>query len=185
MKHGTTPEMASSQGDAGWLSVRAVWGYSTALAVMIADQWSKWLATSMLEYRKPLEVTPWFDLMLTHNTGAAFSFLAGAGGWQRWFFALIAMVVSVVIVIWLSRLPQTRFWIGLALGLVLGGGLGNVWDRLAHGYVVDFISVHYGGWYWPAFNLADSAICAGAFLLILDSFLERRPANPTVEREHD
>ena len=162
--------------DLGLTSVRARWGYAIALAIIVADQWTKWLASSSLQYRVPVEITSWFDLMLAHNSGAAFSFLAGAGGWQRWFFAVIALLVSAVMVVWLARLPRARYWVGCALGLVLGGGLGNLWDRLQHGYVVDFISLHYGGWYWPAFNIADSAISVGAAILVLDSLFHRDEA---------
>ena len=128
----------------GWLSVRARWGYAVACAVVVLDQLTKHWASAELSFRQPLPVTSWFDLTLAHNTGAAFSFLAGAGGWQRWFFAVIAIVVSAVMVVWLTRLSRDRVWIGLALGLILGGGIGNLWDRMALGYVVDFISVHYG-----------------------------------------
>ena len=118
----------------------------------------------------PVEVTSWFDLMLAHNTGAAFSFLASAGGWQRWFLTAVAVAVSVVVVIWLTRLKQSERILGVALGLVLGGGVGNLIDRVSLGYVVDFISWHYNDWYWPAFNIADAAICLGAVLLVWDSF---------------
>jgi signal peptidase II len=118
----------------------------------------------------PVEVTSWFDLMLAHNTGAAFSFLASAGGWQRWFLTAVAVAVSVVVVIWLTRLKQSEQILGVALGLVLGGGVGNLIDRVSLGYVVDFISWHYNDWYWPAFNIADAAICLGAVLLVWDSF---------------
>jgi len=154
---------------AGWWSRRARWGYALALLVIGLDYWTKDWASSALLYRQPVMVTPWFDWLLAHNTGAAFSFLADAGGWQRWFFALVAMLVSLVIIVWLSRLPTGKRWVGTALGLILGGGLGNLWDRLQYGYVVDFISLHYGGWYWPAFNIADSAISLGAAILIVDS----------------
>ncbi len=162
----------------GWLSARARWGYAVACVVLVLDQLTKHWASAELSYRQPLPITSWFDLTLAHNTGAAFSFLAGAGGWQRWFFAGIAVLVSAVMVVWLTRLPRDRVWIGLALGLILGGGVGNLWDRMALGYVVDFISVHYGPWYWPAFNIADSAISLGAVILVLDSFYTNPPANP-------
>ena len=163
----------------GWLSVRARWGYGIAAAVLLLDQWSKHWASTALTYREPVPLPSWFDLLLAHNTGAAFSFLADAGGWQRWFFTLITVVVSVVLVVWLTRLPRHRIWLAMALGLILGGGLGNLWDRLQLGYVVDFISLHYGGWYWPAFNVADSAISVGACIIVLDSFF------PGVQRPED
>ena len=145
-------------------------GFVLAAVVIGLDQYTKALATAELQYRVPVEITAWFDLMLAHNTGAAFSFLASAGGWQRWFLAGVALVVSVVVGIWLMRLKHSEQMLGIALGLVLGGGLGNLIDRVSLGYVVDFISWHYNDWYWPAFNIADSAICVGAVLLVWDSF---------------
>ncbi len=153
----------------GFSSQRALLGYAIALVVLGLDQYTKALATAHLTYRVPVEVTAWFDLMLAHNTGAAFSFLADAGGWQRWFFVVVALLVSGVMVVWLSRLHADRRWLGLALGGILGGGLGNLLDRINHGYVVDFISLHYDQWYWPAFNIADSAISVGAVIIVLDS----------------
>ena len=119
-----------------------------------------------------LEVTPFFNLVLTHNTGAAFSFLAGAGGWQRWFFTAIAVAISAAIVVLLPR--QRDAWMSAALALVLGGALGNLYDRLTLGRVVDFVQLHAGGYYWPAFNVADSAITVGVVLLVWDSLRGRR-----------
>lgn len=145
-------------------------GFVLAAVVIGLDQYTKALASAELQYRVPVEITAWFDLMLAHNTGAAFSFLASAGGWQRWFLAGVALVVSVVVGVWLTRLKRSEQLLGIALGLVLGGGLGNLIDRVSLGYVVDFISWHYNDWYWPAFNIADSAICVGAVLLVWDSF---------------
>tara|TARA_Y100001954_G_C15588756_1_gene492096 strand:- start:26 stop:577 length:552 start_codon:yes stop_codon:yes gene_type:complete len=145
-------------------------GFVLAAVVIGLDQYTKALASAELQYRVPVEITSWFDLMLAHNTGAAFSFLASAGGWQRWFLAGVALVVSIVVGVWLTRLKHSEQMLGIALGLVLGGGLGNLIDRVSLGYVVDFISWHYNNWYWPAFNIADSAICVGAVLLVWDSF---------------
>lgn len=142
-----------------WLSV----------VVVVLDQLTKYLASASLEYGRPVELLPVFDLTLLHNTGAAFSFLAGAGGWQRWLFALLAAVVSIVLVVWLKRLKAHETWLAIALALVLGGALGNLYDRVVLGYVVDFISVHYQRYYFPAFNLADSAITVGAIMLIIDT----------------
>ena len=145
-------------------------GFILALVVIVLDQYTKMRASNELVYRVPFEITSWFDLMLAHNTGAAFSFLASAGGWQRWFLAAVAMLVSAFVAVWLTRLePQQRI-LGVSLGLILGGGLGNLIDRVTLGYVVDFISWHYQNWYWPAFNIADSAIFCGAILLLWDSF---------------
>lgn len=167
----------------GFSSQRALLGYTIALVVLGFDQYTKVLATAHLAYRVPVEVTSWFDLMLAHNTGAAFSFLADAGGWQRWFFVVIALVVSGVMVVWLSRLGNERRWLGVALGGILGGGLGNLLDRLNHGYVVDFISLHYAEWYWPAFNIADSAISVGAVIIVLDSFFGSQSHHPSETSE--
>ena len=145
-------------------------GFLLAAIIIGLDQYTKVLATAELQYRVPVEITSWFDLMLAHNTGAAFSFLASAGGWQRWFLAGVAVAVSLFVAVWLTRLKPSEQVLGIALGLVLGGGLGNLIDRISLGYVVDFISWHYNDWYWPAFNIADSAICLGAVLLVWDSF---------------
>ena len=145
-------------------------GFLLAAVVIGLDQYTKAWASTALQYRVPVEITSWFDLMLAHNTGAAFSFLASAGGWQRWFLAGVALAVSVVVSVWLTRLKRSEQLLGIALGLVLGGGLGNLIDRVSLGYVVDFISWHYNDWYWPAFNIADLAICLGAVLLVWDSF---------------
>ena len=147
--------------------------YLLALAVIVLDQYTKGLATAALDYGRPQPVFSWFNLTLQHNTGAAFSFLSDAGGWQRYFFSVVAVVISIALAVWLLTLSSGQWLLALSLGLILGGALGNLWDRLAHGYVVDFISVHYGGWYFPAFNLADSAISVGAACLLLDSFLAR------------
>ena len=116
------------------------------------------------------------DFTLLHNTGAAFSMLAGASGWQRWFFIGLAGVVSVMLIVWIWRIPRGEKLLPLALALILGGAIGNVIDRIWHGYVVDFIHAHWGEAYFPAFNIADSAITIGAALLILDAFRERGQA---------
>ena len=143
--------------------------YGLALLVVVLDQYTKGLAESALEYGRPVEVFSWFNLTLQYNKGAAFSFLSDAGGWQRYFFSVVAVVISAVLVVWLYRMPRQQRLLALALALILGGALGNVWDRLVLGHVVDFISVHYGGYYFPAFNIADSAISVGAALMIFDS----------------
>jgi len=139
----------------------------------LLDQYTKTLATESLVYARPVEVFSWFNLTLQHNTGAAFSFLSDAGGWQRWFFTVVAVVISGVLTVWLFMAPRAHWLLGLSLALILGGAVGNVWDRVALGYVVDFISVHYQGWYFPAFNIADSAITVGAICMLLDSFFNR------------
>ena len=142
-----------------------------AIVIVVLDQWTKNLASSQLTYALPVEILPVFNLTLQHNTGAAFSFLADAGGWQRWFFTTISAVVSIVLVVWLSRLGSQQRLLAVSLSFILGGAIGNLWDRLLQGYVVDFISVHYNDWYFPAFNIADSAITIGAALMILDMFI--------------
>jgi len=137
-------------------------GLLIAAVVIVLDQWSKHVAVTELVFRTPVVVTSWFDWMLTYNTGAAFSFLADAGGWQRWFLSAIAAAVSAFIVIWLFRLAPEDRGLVLPLGLILGGGVGNLIDRITLGYVVDFVSWHYQDCYWPAFNVADAAISLGA-----------------------
>ena len=148
--------------------------YLLALVIIGLDQYTKGLASGGLDYGRPVEVFSWFNLTLQHNTGAAFSFLSDAGGWQRWFFTGIAVVISAILVVWLYRAERGHWLLALSLALILGGAIGNLWDRLALGYVVDFISVHYAGRYFPAFNLADSAITVGAGCMLLDSFVSGR-----------
>ena len=148
-----------------------------AVVVVALDQWTKQIAVDELAFRRPEAVTSWFDWMLTYNTGAAFSFLADAGGWQRWFLALVAAAVSLFIVVWLTRLAPGDRSLVLPLGLILGGGVGNLIDRVLLGHVVDFISLHYQEWYWPAFNLADSAITLGAILWLFIAFFGRATAD--------
>ena len=155
---------------------RALPWYGLALLVIALDQYTKGLASASLDYARPLEVFSWFNLTLQHNTGAAFSFLSDAGGWQRYFFTIVASVISLGIVAWLVLLPRGQWLLALALGLILGGALGNLWDRVTLGYVVDFISVHYRENYFPAFNIADSAITVGAACMLLDGFLQREPS---------
>jgi signal peptidase II len=145
--------------------------FGLSLLIIVVDQWTKNLASSALQYGMPVDLLPMFSFTLQHNTGAAFSFLSDAGGWQRWFFSAISFVVSVVFVIWMTRLSEKEQWLAASLSLILGGAIGNLWDRLQFGYVVDFLSVHYQSWYFPAFNIADAAITVGAIILILDMFL--------------
>lgn len=146
-----------------------------SLAIIIADQISKTVMVNWLDLYETVPVLPFFNLTMAHNTGAAFSFLAGAGGWQRWFFVVLAAVISAVLIIWMRRLAQTAKLEAISLALIIGGAIGNVIDRLIYGYVIDFLDVYAGSYHWPAFNIADSAICVGAVLLIIDSF--RKPAD--------
>lgn len=141
-----------------------------AAAVLVADRVSKAAVLQAFAPGERLEVTGFFNLVLVFNKGAAFSFLAGAGGWQMWFFAAVALVATVVISVLLLRQPRKLlFCTGLAL--ILGGALGNLWDRLTLGGVVDFLDFHVAGWHWPAFNVADCGITVGAAILIVESFI--------------
>ncbi len=143
-------------------------------AVLILDQLTKfWIAANLSIYER-INLLPFLDITRVHNRGAAFSFLSSASGWQRWFFTVLALAVSVMILFWLRRLPAGQQRLAAGLALVLGGALGNLWDRLQFGYVVYFIDVYYGNWHWPAFNVADSAITVGAALLILDALAARK-----------
>lgn len=137
---------------------------------VILDQGSKLVIDSSMRLYQSIPVMPYFNLTYVHNTGAAFSFLSEAGGWQRWFFAGLAMLISAVIAVWLARLKHHETLLAMALSLVLGGAIGNLIDRLAYGYVIDFLDVYYGTWHWPAFNIADSAITLGVILMLVESF---------------
>ena len=149
-----------------WLGVSAV--------VIAFDLWTKHLVESAFYYGEHLAITPFFDLVLFFNEGAAFSFLAGAGGWQRLFFSAIALIASGVIIHLMRKYPQQKLFC-FALALILGGALGNLYDRVTLGHVVDFLFFHYQTYYWPAFNLADSAIFCGVVLLLWEEF--RKPAD--------
>lgn len=149
------------------------WLWLSALVVGL-DQATKWLAADRLDPYHSLPLAPLFNLTLMYNEGAAFSFLADAGGWQRWFFAGFAFMMSVVLVIWLLRLGPGERLMAAALSLVVGGAMGNLVDRVLTGSVVDFIDFHVGNWHWPAFNVADSAITLGVGLLLLGSLREGR-----------
>ncbi len=155
---------ASRYGRLAWLWL--------SLLVFVVDQASKFYFDSSLSMYQQIVIIPdYFSWTLAYNTGAAFSFLAGASGWQRWLFAVIAIAVSAVLVVWLKRLKPEETWLAVALALVLGGALGNLVDRVLLGHVVDFILLHWQNrWYFPAFNIADAAITLGAILLALDMF---------------
>ncbi len=141
--------------------------------VLVLDQATKLLAEFWLEPYQPVSVLPVLNLMLAYNPGAAFSLLADQPGWQRWFFVVLALGVSVYLLWWLRTLPPGRRVEACGLGLLLGGAIGNVIDRLWLGAVIDFIDVHYAGWHWPAFNVADSAISVGVGLLLVSAFRQR------------
>ena len=152
----TSPQASSSK-----------WYVLLALVVLIADQMTKWWAQMSLPMAQPIKVTDFLNWFLIYNLGAAFSFLSQAGGWQRWFFTVIGIVAAIVIIWLLQKNTHDRPFC-LALSLILGGAIGNVIDRLLYGAVVDFIDVHYDGWHWPAFNIADSAISIGATLIVIN-----------------
>ena len=142
------------------------------IVVVVIDQLTKYVASVSLELHQPIAVMPMLNWTLMHNPGAAFSFLHDAGGWQRWFFSVIAITVSVVIILWIKKLERHEKWQAIALALILGGAIGNVIDRVWLGYVVDFIDVYYQHWHWPAFNIADSAIFIGVAMIITDGIRE-------------
>jgi signal peptidase II len=145
------------------------WLWLSFLA-LILDQSSKQIIDGSMQLYQSIPVIPYFNLTYVHNTGAAFSFLSEAGGWQRWFFTVLALTVSVIITLWLARLKEHETLLAVALSLVLGGAVGNLIDRLLYGYVIDFLDVYYQNWHWPAFNIADSAITLGVALMLAESF---------------
>jgi len=145
------------------------WLWLSVLAIVL-DQGSKLTVDNLMQLYQSIPVLPYFNLTYVHNTGAAFSFLSEAGGWQRWFFAGLAVLISTGITVWLAKLKPQETLLAIALALVLGGAVGNLIDRLAYGYVIDFIDVYYENWHWPAFNIADSAITLGVVLMIAESF---------------
>ncbi|MCP5280969.1 MAG: lipoprotein signal peptidase [Rhodoferax sp.] len=146
-----------------------------ALVLLIVDQFTKILILGSYQLGDSTRVTSFFNLVRVHNEGAAFSFLAGAAGWQRWFFTAIGIGAALFIV-WMLRSHAGQRLFAFAMACILGGAIGNVIDRLVHGYVVDFLQFHYAGWYFPSFNVADSAITIGAIALILDELLRVRRA---------
>ena len=148
-----------------WLGLAAI--------VLVVDQMSKHAAEAYLSLHVPVAIFPGLNFTLTYNPGAAFSFLSDAGGWQRWLFSGIAFAASIAIVVWLHRLPKEDRFTACSLALVLGGAVGNLWDRLApsRGMVVDFIDVYAGKWHWPAFNVADSAIVLGVIIMLITVFV--------------
>ncbi len=159
-----------------WLTQRthpSAWLW-LSVAVILLDQATKFLVTRFLELYERVEVLPVLDFTLLHNTGAAFSILAGASGWQRGFFITLGSIVSAALVVWMWRLPRGERLLPISLALIVGGAVGNVIDRVLHGYVIDFIHAHWGAAYFPAFNIADSAITVGAALLMLDALCEKR-----------
>ena len=149
-----------------WLAISAL--------VIVVDLSTKYYFNTNFQFGESRYVTPFFNWVLAYNKGAAFSFLADAGGWQREFFIGLTLVITIGL-LWMLRANQADRWLRIALPLVVGGAIGNLYDRVVHGHVVDFIQLHVAGYYWPAFNVADSAICVGAAMLVIDSF--RKPTS--------
>ncbi len=145
-----------------------------SLVVIICDQASKYFAGVLLTPYKPLPVFPMLNFTLAYNSGAAFSFLSGAGDWHRWFFAGFSFIVSIALIIWLCRAASQTKLLSAGISLILGGAVGNLFDRAFHGYVIDFIDFYYKHYHFATFNIADSAICIGAGFFILDLLMNRQ-----------
>jgi len=143
---------------------------SLSLLVLVLDQLSKLWVVANFDLYESIQLIPQLNFTYVHNTGAAFSFLSSAGGWQRWFFVGIALVASISLSVWLTRLKPSERWMAVTLSLILGGAIGNVLDRIAYGYVIDFIDVYYQAWHWPVFNIADCAISVGVLMMLIDTF---------------
>jgi signal peptidase II len=141
-----------------------------SLLALVLDQTSKLAIAHSMQLYESIPLVPMFNLTYVHNQGAAFSFLSQAGGWQRWVFTVIAVVISSGLFIWLKRLQSHETLLAISITLILGGAIGNLIDRVAYGYVIDFLDVYYHDWHWPAFNIADSAITLGVGLMLLESF---------------
>lgn len=148
-----------------------IWLWLAVLAVIL-DQVTKVAAEQLLTFAQPVYLLPVLDFTLLYNKGAAFSFLADQPGWQRWFFTAVSAGVSIMLIVWIKCLPRGAVWLPVALALILGGAIGNLIDRVIYGHVVDFISVHWNNKYFPAFNIADSAITLGAIMMVLDVIRE-------------
>lgn len=156
-----------------WLNAGASNWLWLTLAVLAVDQYTKFLIVDTFALYESVTLLPYLDFMRLHNEGVAFSFFAGGSGWQRWVFSGLGLVVASVVVVWLRRLPpKGQHLLAAGLACIVGGALGNVTDRVFRGHVIDFIRVHYESAYFPAFNVADSAITVGAGLLILDTLLQ-------------
>lgn len=161
---------ALPESDAGYGALKWLW---VSVVILVVDQFTKLLADAMLALHESIGLLPFLAIRKAYNSGAAFSFLGDASGWQRWFFIALAVAVIVLLLTWLRRLPAVQRWTALALALILGGAAGNLLDRVVYGHVIDFIDVYYGSWHWPTFNIADSAISVGAALLLLEAFTGR------------
>ncbi len=152
--------------------VRWLW---LALIIFVADIAIKLVVMNTMGYgwNNRIEILPFFNLLYVHNYGAAFSFLSDQAGWQRWLFTGIAFVVTAMLTYWMSKLPAKEKWNNIAYAMIIGGAIGNVFDRVVHGFVVDYLDFYWGTYHWPAFNLADTTICIGAAMIILDGFISK------------
>ncbi len=162
---------------------QSAWGtlWCWIVFAWLLDLGIKYWVSQVFTYGERLNILPVFDLMLIHNTGAAFSFLADQNGWQRWFFAVIGVVAVIWLVIWLRRTPLKQWLLSLGLAGILAGALGNLTERIVNGYVVDYLLVYWHPYYFPAFNLADSLICMGAVAVLLDAFINRNADPKTLD----
>lgn len=165
----STESISINQSGVRWLWLAAL--------VFVADIAIKYLVMNGMGYGwgNQIEVLPFFNLLYVHNYGAAFSFLSDQSGWQRWLFTAIAFVVSGLLIHWMRKLPYTERWNNVAYSMIIGGALGNVFDRVMHGFVIDYLDFYWGTYHWPAFNLADMAICLGAAMIVLDGFRRKEP----------
>ncbi len=157
--------------------------YSIVIVIVILDQITKIWADRALEMYQQVYVTSWFNITKAYNYGAAFSFLDTPGGWQRWFFTGISLVVSIVLAVWLYRMTRAEKWLSLSIALILSGAIGNLIDRMFYGYVVDFIQVHWNENYFPSFNIADAAISCGTVLLLILTFFEKNDSQEDAKTE--
>jgi signal peptidase II len=155
------------------------WLWLTILWVVIDQITKQWVAGSF-DYRETLAVLPFFNITYVHNPGAAFSFLADQGGWQRWFFTAIAAIASIIFIVWLAKTSKKQTMLSISFALILSGAVGNLIDRVLFGYVIDFLDFHWSGTHFPAFNVADSMIFIGAALMLLDSFM-----NPETDKDSE
>jgi signal peptidase II len=158
-----------------------IWGW-LSLIVVALDQLTKWYVVGRFELYEILPVGPFLDLTRLHNEGAAFGLLAEAGGWQRWFFLGLATAIALLVLYWLRTLPaRGQAWLTIGLALILGGAMGNAWDRFTDGYVVDYLHFHWGEHFFPAFNVADIGITTGAIMLIIDALLHTKRSKATAQ----
>lgn len=151
--------------------------YAIAVVIVILDQITKIWADRSLEMYEQVPITGYFNITKAYNYGAAFSFLDNEGGWQRWFFTAISLIVSIVLAVWLFRMTKAERWLSLSISLILGGAVGNLIDRMWYGYVVDFIQFHWNTSYFPSFNIADAAISCGTALLLVLTLFEKKESS--------